>query len=58
MKNHSHTSLTHHNRLNVVDEFTESTKKIRGSTVVKVLGYKSECRWFDPRWCQKDFSLT
>ena len=24
----------------------------RGSTVVKVLCYKSECRWFDPSWCQ------
>jgi hypothetical protein len=23
----------------------------RGSTVVKVLRYKSEGRWFDPRWC-------
>ena len=23
-----------------------------GSTVVKVLCYKSEGRWFDPRWCQ------
>jgi hypothetical protein len=22
-----------------------------GSTVVKVLRYKSEGRWFDPRWC-------
>jgi len=24
----------------------------RGSTVVKVLRYKSEGRWFDPSWCQ------
>jgi len=24
----------------------------RGSTVVKVLCYKSESRWFDPSWCQ------
>jgi len=24
----------------------------RGSTVVKVLCYKSEGRWSDPRWCQ------
>jgi len=24
----------------------------RGSTVVKVLCYKSGCRWFDPSWCQ------
>ena len=24
----------------------------RGSTVVKVLSYKSEGHWFDPSWCQ------
>jgi hypothetical protein len=30
----------------------------RGSTVVKVLRYKSEGRWFDPRWCHWNFSLT
>ena len=24
----------------------------RGSTVVKVLCYTSEGRWFDPSWCQ------
>ena len=24
----------------------------RGSTVVKVLCYNSEGRWFDPSWCQ------
>jgi hypothetical protein len=27
----------------------------RGSTVVKVLRYKSEGRWFDPRWCHELF---
>ena len=27
----------------------------RGSTVVKVLCYKSEGRWFDPSWCQLIF---
>jgi hypothetical protein len=27
-------------------------------TVVKVLRYKSEGRWFDPRWCHWNFSLT
>jgi hypothetical protein len=26
-----------------------------GSTVVKVLRYKSESRWFDPRWCHEFF---
>ena len=30
----------------------------RGSTVVKVLCYKSEGRWFDSRWCHRNFSLT
>ena len=30
----------------------------RGGTVVKVLGYKSEGRWFDSRWCHWNFSLT
>jgi hypothetical protein len=30
----------------------------RGGTVVKVLCYKSEGRWFDCRWCQWNFSLT
>jgi hypothetical protein len=28
----------------------------RGSAVVKVLGYKSEGRWFDPRWCHRTFN--
>ena len=30
----------------------------RGGTLVKVLCYKSEGRWFDPRWCHWNFSLT
>jgi hypothetical protein len=30
----------------------------RGSTVVKVLRYKSEGRWFEPRLCHWNFSLT
>jgi len=30
---------------------------VRGSTVVKVLCYKSEGRWFDSRWCNWNFSL-
>jgi len=29
----------------------------RGGTVVKVLCYKSEDRWFDPSWCHWNFSL-
>ena len=27
----------------------------RGSTVAKVLCYKSKGRWFDPSWCQSIF---
>jgi len=27
----------------------------RGTTVVKLLCYKSEGRWFDPSWCQRIF---
>ena len=27
----------------------------RGGTVVKVLCYKSEGHWFDPRWCHWNF---
>ena len=34
------------------------TKGDRGDTVVKVLCYKSEGRWFDPRLCPWNFSLT
>ena len=30
----------------------------RGGTVVKVLCYVSEGRWFDPSWCHWNFSLT
>jgi len=29
----------------------------RGGTVVKVLCYKSECRWFDPSWCHWIFHI-
>jgi hypothetical protein len=29
-----------------------------GGTVVKVLRYKSEGRWFDSRWCHWNFLLT
>ena len=30
----------------------------RGGTVVKVLCYKLEGLWFDPRWCHWNFLLT
>ena len=29
----------------------------RGRTVVKVLRYKSEGRWFDPSWCHLNFFI-
>ena len=32
--------------------FTLEDEGDRGSTVVRVLCYKSEGRWFDPSWCQ------
>jgi len=38
--------------------FTQIQCGDRGSTVVKVLCYNSEGRWFDSRWCQWNFSLT
>ena len=31
---------------------------VRGSSVVKVLCYKSKGRWFDHNWCHWNFSLT
>jgi hypothetical protein len=34
------------------------TRWDRGSTVVKVLRYKSEGRWFDPRWCHWNFDIN
>jgi len=34
---------------------TEMLLRNRGSTVVKVLCYKSEGRWFDSRWCHGIF---
>jgi len=39
--------------------FTFATRLIggRSGTVVKVLRYKSEGRWFDPSWCHWNFSL-
>ena len=38
----------------ILRDFTKSLSQTgdRGSTVVKVLCYKSEGRWFDPSWCQ------
>ena len=30
----------------------------RGGTVVKMLCYKSDGRWFDPSWCHWYFSFT
>ena len=56
--------------LNVSDQFSHPYKTTgeiiilyvlvggMGVTVVKVLCYKSEGRWFDPKWCHWKFSLT
>jgi len=47
-----------HNILNSVDVISSLVIKIMDvywknlGTVVKVLCYKSEGRWFDPSWCQ------
>jgi hypothetical protein len=30
----------------------------RSGTVIKMLRYKSDGRWFDPRWCHWNVSLT
>jgi len=32
--------------------FPTLVRRGHGSTVVKVLSYKLEGRWFDPSWCQ------
>jgi len=32
-------------------------RKYTGVQTSKVLCYKSEGRWFDPRWCHCNFSL-
>jgi len=37
--------LPHYPKFNTIEDGD------RGSTVVKVLCYKSEGRWFDPSWC-------
>jgi hypothetical protein len=41
-------------------KYVENSTKLgnRGSTVVKVLCYKSQGRWFDSRWCRWIFPLT
>jgi len=39
-------------------ELPNLAKGDRGGTVVKVLCYKSEGRWFVPSWCHWNFSLT
>jgi hypothetical protein len=41
-----------------ISEFHEVLYSLSGGTVVKVLRYKSEGRWFDSRWCYWNFPLT
>ena len=42
----------------VINPYHKRRGEDHGGTVVKVLCYKSEGRWFDSRWCQWNFSLT
>ena len=45
-------------RENFVVLFWDTYKtRDRGSSVVQVLCYKSEGRWFDPSWCQWIFFI-
>jgi len=39
----------------ILFNFVQSLIGDRGSTVFKVLCYKSEGRWLDPSWCQWNF---
>jgi len=45
-------------RNHFISEKYKTVQRDRGSTVVKVLCYKSEGHWFDPRWYHWNFSLT
>jgi hypothetical protein len=47
-----------YDRLQVISKILFLLLGDRGSTVVKVLRYKSEGRWFDSRWCHWIFPLT
>jgi len=44
-------------KLVLVYTYTTNLIAYCGSTVVKVLCYKSVGRWFDSRWCHWNFSL-
>ena len=50
---HQNTALCHNNSLSNTFRTAD-----RSGTVVKVLCYKSEGRWFDPSWFQWNISLT
>jgi hypothetical protein len=41
-----------------IEEYLSQSGTPDGGTVVEVLCYKSEGRWFDSRWCHWNFSLT
>ena len=45
-------------RLQQLPSVPKNVRGDRGGTVVKVLRYKSEGRWFDSTWCHWNFSLT
>ena len=48
---------SHTNRPDLI-LLSTSLNGARGSTVAKVLCYKSEGRWLDPSWCHWNFLLT
>jgi len=48
---------TYYNRSTEHNTTLVPQKRDRGGTVVKMLCYKSEGRWFDPSWCHWDSSL-
>ena len=57
-------TVRHRTTLRLIEPVTHNSHLVlclrgdRGSTVVKVLCYKSEGRWFDPSRCHWNFSLT
>ena len=49
---------TDRSSIEILSSWDELGDRDRGGTVVKVLCYKSEGRWFHPRLCNWNFSLT
>jgi len=51
-------AVSKYSRNHFISEKYKTVQWNRDSTVAKVLLYKSEGRWFDPRWYHWNFSLT